>query len=339
MKSGLGKFLAGVLPLMVIAASAALLVVHGALRGERRLDKDATTPPSGPPAHAVVTTRTRYIGLYQPGVPASWRPVAHFAHVTGVHPKLALYYSGWWTPFETRFAGLAHAAGAIPAIQMMPLGGTPTNPVTVGKVAAGLYDGYLDRFASAVRAYGHPVVISFAPEPNGHWYPWGWTRIPPHYWRAAWRHVVRLFRSQGADNVTWLLTLNRLGTANKKHVATGPFRYYWPGSRYVSWVGLDGYFELPTDTFRGVFGPSIRQVRQLTKKPLIISETAVGPVTSERPTLIRRLFAGLTAYRLIGVIWFDKSQHGDIYHQNWSIEGIQSAEAAFRQGARSFLRS
>ena len=30
---------------------------------------------------------------------------------------------------------------------------------------------------------------------------------------------------------------------------TGPIALWWPGKRYVTWVGIDGYYYLPSETF------------------------------------------------------------------------------------------
>ena len=85
---------------------------------------------------------------------------------------------------------------------------------------------------------------------------------------AAHRDV---FHSEGADNVTWLWTINQ------DRAGTGPITSWWPGAKYVTWVGIDGYYFRPTDTFASVFGSTIQQVRHLTRKPILLSETAVGP--------------------------------------------------------------
>jgi hypothetical protein len=57
---------------------------------------------------------------------------------------------------------------------------------------------------------------------------------------------------------------------------TGPIASWWPGARYATWVG-DGYYLRPSDTFASVFGTTIRQVRTVTSKPVLLSETAAGP--------------------------------------------------------------
>ena len=51
---------------------------------------------------------------------------------------------------------------------------------------------------------------------NAPWYSWGYNHVPASTFIAAWRHIVTLFRQQGADNVTWLWTIQ----ADEK--GTGP---------------------------------------------------------------------------------------------------------------------
>ena len=79
---------------------------------------------------------------------------------------------------------------------------------SVPAIAAGAYDGYLRSYADSVRDFGHPVVIGFGHEMNAPWYSWGYGHVRPSTFVAAWRHIVTLFRGQGADNVTWLWTIN-----------------------------------------------------------------------------------------------------------------------------------
>ena len=46
---------------------------------------------------------------------------------------------------------------------------------------------------------------------NAWWYSWGYRHASPASFVAAWRHIVTLFRGQGAWNVTWLWTINVIG--------------------------------------------------------------------------------------------------------------------------------
>ena len=172
------------------------------------------------------------------------------------------------------------------------------------------------------------MVIGFGHEMNASWYSWGYRHVPASTFVAAWRHIVTLFREQGADNVTWLWTINA------DRPGTGPIKSWWPGSSYVDWVGIDGYYVRPSDNFYTVFGATIAHVRVFTHKPVLLSETAVGPAAGQF-SKIANLFAGMRQTQTIGLVWFDIEQHDGLYHQDWRIENSPAAQAAFRLGASS----
>jgi mannan endo-1,4-beta-mannosidase len=158
---------------------------------------------------------------------------------------------------------------------------------------------------------------------NAPWYTWGYKRTPPSVFVAAWRHLVTLFRSDGAENVTWIWTLQA------DEPGTGPIAEWWPGAKYVDWVGIDGYYYHPVDNFGSVFGRTISQVRALTSRPILLSETAVGPEADQFANILD-LFQGMVAAKTLGLVWFDVDQHGGVLHQDWRIEdGSTNAKNAF----------
>ncbi len=275
------------------------------------------------PATARPATAKMLLGVFERGAEASYQRVDKFAATVGRRPDVVVSFAVWGRPFDASFAGIAHAHGARLLIQLEPV------HASVASIAAGRSDKYLRSYATAVRKFGHPVILSFAPEFNGPWYPWGWTRSPPATWKAAWRHVVKLFRKRGASNVTWQWTVNR------RFTGSGPLPRYWPGSGYVDWVGIDAYYIHHYDTFATVFAPTLNDVRRITGKPVLISETAVGQVAG-RTRAIPDLFAGTIRRHLRGLVWFDMDQDRGIYHQNWRLEGHPAAIAAFRRGLASW---
>jgi Glycosyl hydrolase family 26 len=258
-----------------------------------------------------------YLGVYERGSPRSYGPVTEFVRAAGRQPNLVGYYSGWGEAFATEFARTISSHGAVTILQMDP------TDASVPGIAAGHYDTYLRTYADTIRNFGHPVVIGFGHEMNARWYSWGYKHVPPRTFVAAWQHIVRLFRDQRADNVTWLWTINA------DLPSTGPIAAWWPGSQYVTWVGIDGYYYRPSDTFAGVFGKTIAAVRAITGKPVLLSETAVAPGAGQAAK-ISDLFAGMRQYQTLGLVWFDITQHQGIYHQDWRIENSPAAEAAFR---------
>jgi mannan endo-1,4-beta-mannosidase len=272
-----------------------------------------------PPQSADHTKPVGYVGLYARGVPVSYGGVTTFTQAAGVKPNLLMYYSAWLEPFQVSFATWAAERGAVPLVQINPTG------VRLAAIASGQYDSYLTSYAEAVRAYRHPVILGFGHEMNGHWDSWGYTHTSPAVFVAAWRHIVTLFRELGTRNVTWLWTVNIVDT-DGGIPAPGP---WWPGSSYVTWVGIDGYYYTPSLTFSSLFGPTIAAVREITGDPILIAETGVAP-TAGQPAKIADLFAGVRLYGLLGFVWFDA-----FAVQDWRINSPQ-AFAAFRQGAHMY---
>lgn len=265
-----------------------------------------------------------YVGAFEANTPTTYLPVTSFAGVAGRTPNITIYYSPWNVSFRARFVTAAAQAGAVVLVHMEPW------HASMSAIAAGRWDSYLHRFAAQVRHYGGHVILSFGPEANGRWYPWGWHHARPAEWRAAWRHVVTLFRAAGASNVTWLWDISG-GRRGR-----GPARDWWPGPQYVDWVGIDGYYFTSTDTFKSVIGNTVRTVRKFTKKPILVSEVGIGPRAGQVKKL-PGLFAGLRRNHLLGLIYFDVSQHNGLYHQNWRLDGNPAAVAAFRAGVRSMI--
>jgi mannan endo-1,4-beta-mannosidase len=278
--------------------------------------------PAGASLPAVASGAPAYIGVYERGVPRAWSPIRRFAEATGVTPDIALYYSAWHEKFWMSFANTAYAHGAVPFVQLQP------DHVSLSAIAAGFSDSYLRSYARTVRAFGHPVILSFGHEMNGTWYPWSAGSTSPAVFRAAWRHVVAVFRAAGASNVTWLWTISSTNAAGSG------LRQWWPGSAWVNWVGIDGYYYRASSSFTSVFGTTVSDVRTFTHDPILISETGVSPAAG--PAKITSLFTGVRRDHLLGFVWFDVAQHEGIYHQDWRLENNPAALATFRRDAAAF---
>jgi len=280
-----------------------------------------TTYPSHLAGRAGLSTIPgSYLGVYADGAPMSYAGVTAFTTATGVRPRLVVYYSGWWEPFQANFATTAAKHGALPLVQIDP------THISLAAIASGRYDAYLTSYAQAVRAYREPVILSFGHEMNGIWFSWGYRYTSPAVFVAAWRHIVTLFRAVGTPNVTWLWTVNIIKTGNGQIPSPAP---WWPGSSYVTWVGIDGYYLKPSWQFVPIFGPTIAAVRELTGDPILIAETSATPAASQ-PAKISDLFAGIHTYGLLGFVWFD-----DVASHDYRING-PAAIAALRHGAKTY---
>jgi mannan endo-1,4-beta-mannosidase len=274
------------------------------------------------PGHGPFTLPTRpdsYLGLYAAGVPQSSAGVTAFTTATGIKPSVIPYYSGWFEPFQAGFAKSVARDGAVPLVQINPTG------ISLDAIASGRYDNYLQAYAQAIRAYRHPVILSFGHEMNGDWYSWGYKNTSPAVFVAAWRHIVTLFRHQAVDNVTWLWTVNIIDDPHYGRIPSPA--QWWPGGSYVTWVGVDGYYYHSSSMFTSLFGPTIAAVREITRDPILIAETAAVPAAGQ-PAKIADLFAGVRLYALLGFVWFDTIESDD-----WQVTSPK-AFAAFRRGAK-----
>lgn len=303
-------------PARIVAIGAASITVAAiALVSLQGSSDPATSPSSARPKPGT------FLGVFVVGVPQSYATLRAFTATTHVRPNLVVYYSGWREPFQVRFAAVAARHGASPLVQIDPTG------VSLAAIASGRYDTYLRSYAAAVKAFGRRVVLSFAPEMNAPWYAWGYRHTSAAVYVAAWRHVVTVFRAAGTRNVTWLWTVNALQCGC--HIR--PPASWWPGSSYVNWVGVDGYYYQSSWKFAALFGPTIKNIRTVTLDPILISETA-APAASQ-PAKIADLFAGIRAYGLLGFVWFDHNKE-----QAWRISS-PAAIAALRRGAETLKNS
>jgi mannan endo-1,4-beta-mannosidase len=137
-------------------------------------------------------------------------------------------------------------------------------------IAAGAQDEYIMRFARSLAAFPGTVYLRYAHEMNGYWYPWSYDA---RGYRRAWRRVVRLFDEAGAHNVRFVWSVNP-----NLYEPVGPWlrnlRLYWPGSRYVDYVGttlidFGGSKDYPVRRFE----PRMRTLHEVYGKPLILTET------------------------------------------------------------------
>ena len=270
------------------------------------------------PVHAALSTQPEsIIGAYVTGVPNSLDAVNNLESQATANLSVVMYYSGWGEQFKTSFAADLDEMHVTPLVQIQP------TTVSLAEIMDGSQDGYLISYANAVRLYGHAVILSFGEKMNGNWYSWGYGHNSPAEFVGAWRHIVNLFQSAGADNVTWLWTVNSMtGTGNR---VSEPGRW-WPGSRYVTWVGIDGYYTDPDETFMTLFGPTIADIRKVTDLPILITDTGASPQAG-KATKIADLLGGIKRNKMLGFVWHDAKGAAD-----WRLD-TPPAIAAFRAAA------
>jgi beta-mannanase len=201
---------------------------------------------------------------------------------------------------------------------------------SLASIAAGRHDAYVLTWARTLRAYGKPVLLRFAQEMNGDWYPWGagigGNRAAQFI--AAWRHVHDIFVREGATNVKWLWTpVARYGLA----LSTADY----PGDAYVDMIGLSGFnggtalHWTGWRSFAEVFDRSLATVQELAPtKPVQISEVSSAEAGGSKAAWITAMLADVRRHpQVVGLVWFDVAKQAD-----WRVNSSARAVAAFASG-------
>ncbi|MFK0193589.1 glycoside hydrolase family 26 protein [Kitasatospora sp. NPDC090308] len=308
----------------------------GALFGEeadQSTSPAATAPPS--PAASVPPTKDellRSAGVYF-GVSTYQTPLAAetdaVAAAAGRRPTMLQYFLDWRKEFDPATVREVYRQGAVPMLTWEP-GDAPYEAdqswYATRRIADGEFDAYITRFARGVRDQGWPVVLRFAHEMNGDWYPWAANvnGNRPGDYAAAWRHVHDVFAQEHADNVIWLWSPNVLrGTS-------ADLQSLYPGDAYVDWLGMDGY-GFGERTASEVLDQTYVRLREIADKPVFISETGAMPDPG-KPGWITDLFRWIADHpKVPGFVWFEHSvEEGGRYDYRFAAD--PAARKAFADG-------
>jgi hypothetical protein len=307
-----------------------------AMRSQRRLRRQAgvllavlALLACGSLPAAASAARHIALGSYVPNLSQHPASIDRYARLMGRKPVIVSSYKQWdVAPFVGRELRAVWSRGAVPMITWEPLS-YHGRRYPLRAIARGRYDGYLRRSARAAAAWRKPILLRFAHEMNGNWYPWGRgvDGNTAHRYKAVWRHVVRIFRHAGADNVSWVWTPN---------VDQGqwPFSGLYPGDAWVDWVGFDGFnwgYGGRSLSFGEIFNRSYRVLARISHRPMIVAETGTygrGKAAWISQALNRQV---PRMHRIKALVWFNHPANGvDLRFSHPS-----SALRAFRRAARA----
>jgi hypothetical protein len=296
-----------------------------------------------------------YYGAYVPGGVDDWSKVDGFEANAGKQLSILMFGYAWKSPvngyqaFPAQVLNKIRNRGTIPLVDWgsQRLGGDVNQPdFQLSKIASGAHDAFLIQWAQSAKRWGQPFFLRFDAEMNGWWLPWSEQvngNAPGDYVRA-WRHVVDVFRQQGATNVTWVWCPNIQGPKST------PLASLFPGNDYVDWTCADGY-NWGTDygnswtPFADVFKASRSNggndtyalLQQLApSKPMMIGETASSENGGSKSAWIADMLGTQlpTAFPNVkAVLWFNWNDDDPI--KSWPIESSPAAQQAFRTGIAS----
>ena len=266
-----------------------------------------------------------------------WRPknlstVSSFERAVGVHAQIVMWYADWQhnTPPSAQLAAVARR-GSVPEITWEPWDAskalyTAQPRYRLRNIIDGKFDPLIRSWARSLAAFGRPVLLRFAQEMDGNWYPWdehaNGNRIGQFV--QAWRHVHDIFTAEGATNVKWIWS-------PAFAISTEQF----PGAQYVDMLGLTCLNRGRTrggGRWRGFAvicsGPISRLHELAPMLPIQLSEVGTTSSGGSQAGWIAGLFAYLKVHPEVkSLVWFNV-RHGS----DWALEHSRAAEREFAAG-------
>jgi hypothetical protein len=254
---------------------------------------------------------------------------ASFERATGAHPAVFQFFGGWNQTTSYMFEGATTARSRL-MIHLSTMRGSDEQ-VTPRGIARGGGDTYLLKLGRRIEAYGGVTYIRLMAEMDGYWnaycaYPASGRSKGPAYttamFRQAWRRTVIVLRggplatvdaklhalhmpavkgSGGRDlpqpQVSFLWVPQVAGAPDTR--ANSPHAY-WPGGKYVDWVGTDFYSKFPN------WGGLERFYRAFGRKPFVFGEWAVWG--ADNPSFVHRLFSWSRSHRRVRMLMYNQGK-------------------------------
>lgn len=226
--------------------------------------------------------------------------------------------------------------------------GNRTDPAfALSAIAGGSQDAFLHGYARDVAAWKHPLFIRFNGEMNGSWEPYFDT---PANFVACWRHVVDVFRAEGATNVTWVWCPNVSAPLGARYdTAVDRLPLWYPGDDYVDWTGFDTYnwsvanggpwmtFEQTMLGYANWYGNTYDAIVKLAPtKPMMLGEFACNTAGGNKAAWIGDALAKIpTRFPQVRAIsWFNAADA--VSPVAWPLAPSDGTAAAFREGISDF---
>ncbi|MAU81475.1 MAG: endoglucanase [Gordonia sp.] len=281
-----------------------------------------------------------YIPSVLPASASSPSPIDQLAALAGAAPGYLHRFAaiGDNAPIADLDAIVEAGAGPLLSLEpWQPDGGIEQPRYALSRIASGDFDDDFRRWATQLVDWGKPILLRFAQEMNGTWYPWaiGIGGNTAAGYRAAWNRMWRIFDDVGADNVRFVWAPNALTAA------TTDFADAYPGHGVVDYLAVDGYNwgEAPGhhwQSARDLFPPSLSRLREVGgNQPLLITEVgcADGPSPEAKADWIADFFTIVDAEpRLEALLWFQTDKERD-----WRFNTTPASTAAFRQGLATIV--
>lgn len=339
-----------------------VFVLSAAAVGCKRAVKSVSTDPDAP-VEVVIPQKGAYTGAFIDFGDAedevTLETIEEFENMVGKHQAIIASSSYWGEQsFPTANLSVVWRHGSLPLVFWSPwdkpyIQNRGPDKFGLNEIITGKWDGYIDKWADGAREFGKPMIVAFANEMNGDWFPWSGAYYGgdelvsgssdrwqgPENFKKTYRYVVDRVRARGATNVKWMFHTNNysypLDTWNFAAA-------YYPGPNYVDWLGLSVYGQqFKDEPFADI--PSLvdwpyEEIARLDPKtPIMIAEWATGefPHSGDKGAWIKE---GLDLFRTryprlkAAVYWHERWQNLDQSYSNLRVNSSVGSLNAYRNG-------
>jgi mannan endo-1,4-beta-mannosidase len=344
---------AWLLALLIALLSAAACTSAGQNGGSGTGAGSAAAPTATGGGEPIATARSTPTGHNPPGVPdpasrmllgayvnlsvesSSMASVRARERAMGRPYDLLLTYYNWTDRFPDASEAAVAADGSTPLMAWYLPDKYTGSTDSLSAIASGADDAWITTQALAIKAFGHRVYLRLGPEMNGNWYHYSGD---PAAYVAAWRHIWKVFGQAGVTNVTWVWCPNLTPFGN--------WDPYYPGSRYVDVIGVDGFSNIryTWQTFQQMFEGFFAHFAAFAPgKPQLVAETATNSGKGDPQAGIgsaASFISGMQSYlkkvagpryNVVGVCWFDTDTNDSI---NWRVDQTAQSWRAWLTLAR-----
>ena len=291
----------------------------------------APTPAPAPQPPTISTAALRF-GVATAGGAMAGSELDEVATLAGESPSMVMIYKDFLQSPPIAELDAVSSRGATPLVTWEPWawgGGVQQPAYALARITAGDFDADITQWGQSLAAWGKPVMLRFAHEMNGNWYPWaeGVNGNQAGDYVAAWRHVHDVVAATGAGNIRWVWS------PNVPYWGSTDLAGLYPGAGYVDIVALDGYNWGTSQTWSSwvspvdLFAPGISQLRTLAPgKAILVAETASSELGGSKATWNSDLVSYLAAQPdVMGFVWFHLQKETD-----WRINSSASSASAFK---------
>ena len=326
---------------LLVASSVPVLAQYDPGRPSSNTGKGGSAPGGGDPGGGDPGSGGRTVALGMATPDASIEELDDFTDTVGRKPAIWVLWSQWGSQnardFPTTYANQLRSRNIQPMIWWEPVTPSDTSDPTYPRhknITAGNHDAYIREWARDAKAFGDTLLVRFAHEVNNNYFPWSVNEFDnsPTTFINAWRHVVDIFREEGATNVKWVWSV-----AKKSCAGCNPYTEVYPGNGYVDIMAFSGYNwgthdgKIWTSMFDS-YDRVTRKLREISSKPIMVAETASNQFGGNKPAWIRDGYREVyDKLPDIEAIVYLNADLRNVGHPDWSLDSPANSLSAYAE--------